>query len=302
MTFSLDILIPHYCDPNGLALTLGSIENQTWSGYISVVIFDDGSPFEQFEAAQVVCDRYASGRINKLKIIRSETNVGRPRARNTLLENSKSSYIAWLDAGDIWYPEKLTSQFNYLYNLECRGANLNRRWVTCDYDWTQDGKTRSLKQDVSGDQYNKIVSGESLRSYLWTLLGTAESFKIAGRFDERLPRLQDMDYFLSFVKGGGKLVSVPGKKSLCQYFKSDVGRKSDEVRRSYEIIRRKNFPHLQKYPSHFIRMLDWKHEKLFARFAYANRNYLSYLHHTVKAGLLRPSHTAKMIVKASVGR
>ena len=54
--------------------------------------------------------------------------------------------------------------------------------------------------------------GRRLRAYLWTLLGTARAFKAAGRFDERLPRLQDLDYFLRFIAAGGTLVVPPGNE------------------------------------------------------------------------------------------
>lgn len=298
MNRTLDVLIPHYSDPAGLELSLASIASQTWGGNLRVVVFDDGSPPQDYARACEVCEYFVNTSRFHLRLIRSEENLGRPGARNELLDCSEARYLAWLDAGDIWYPDKLRIQFNYLYHLEYQGANPNVFWVTCDYNWTQDGKTRSLRQDVRGDQYAKLLEGENFRAYLWTLLGTAEAFKIAGGFDKRLSRLQDMDYFLTFIKGGGKIVTPPSSGPLCEYYKSDFGRNAADVEDSYKIIRGKNSASLLKYPPHFLRQLDWKYELLFARFSKANGNYAKYLTHRFKAALLRPKHFLRSIVSA----
>src|SRR3546814_20664979 len=77
-------------------------------------------------------------------------------------------------------------------------------WITCNYDWAWVGrKKKKLAQKTEQDQTKALLMGSSLRAYLWTLLGTAETFKNVGWFDERFPRMQDLDYFLRFLNHGG---------------------------------------------------------------------------------------------------
>ena len=93
-------------------------------------------------------------------------------------------------------------QFEHLSRLRFAGEDIGQVWVTCHYDWQWSGRRARLKkQEVAGDQLRELMLGERLRAYLWTLLGSAEAFKAVGRFDERLPRLQDLDYFIRFVRG-----------------------------------------------------------------------------------------------------
>src|SRR3546814_4055594 len=66
---------------------------------------------------------------------------GRPYTRNVLLDSIDSRYVAWLDAGDEWYPKKLSSQFDMLNLIE--SAHVERPiWITCNYDWAWVGRKK----------------------------------------------------------------------------------------------------------------------------------------------------------------
>ncbi|WP_176559451.1 glycosyltransferase [Rubellimicrobium roseum] len=296
MSHDLDVLIPHYRDPAGLRSSLDSITQQTWGGRIRVVVVDDGSPEESFAEAEVECEHFRALGRHDLVLLRNDRNLGRPRTRNRLIDAIQSPYVAWLDAGDIWYPEKLTRQFEHLANLCLNGRDPNRIWVTCAYDWSQADKTRTLTQDTRGDQLRSLLIGSNLRAYLWTLLGTAEAFRIAGRFDERLPRLQDLDYFINFVRAGGQISSPRGREGLCCYFKSHLGRNAAEIHACYKLILAKNAPALKRYPPSLASELHYKAARLASQFAKSNdRPYAATLF-LLRGALGSPRHTARMVV------
>lgn len=117
--------------------------------------------------------------------------------------------------------------------------------------------------------------GRRLRAYLWTLLGTARAFRGAGRFDARLPRLQDLDYFIRFIQGGGTLVVPPGAETLCRYHKSDIGRDAREIRRCNRLIFEKYRPGLQAYGPAFLKTIRYNADSLSARYAKNNGERLS---------------------------
>lgn len=270
MEYMLDVLVPHYSDPAGLKMSLDSVARQTWRGRLRVVVIDDGSSAEDYREVEACCAEFKEQSGFGLLLLRNETNLGRPRTRNRLLDAVEASYVAWLDTGDIWYSNKLSRQFEHLASMMYQDQNIDTVWVSCCYDWQQDGHVRSVLQHADGDQLREILVGQRLRAYLWTLLGTAQAFRIAGRFDERLPRLQDMDYFVNFVRGGGRIEVPSGQKPLCRYFKSRTGQSASDVRDAYKLILAKNAPALREYPPSLASRLHYKANKLAAMFAMSN--------------------------------
>lgn len=272
---TLDILIPHYNDPEGLVLSLRSIVRQRWAGDKRIVIADDGSTGAMRRAVHAIADDFRQHDSDEsplsIDLLFNESNRGRPFTRNVLLDAIDSRYVAWLDAGDEWYPRKLSSQFKHLNNVEA--AHLTTPvWVTCNYDWAWNGgRKRRIVQKADQDQHQALLIGTNLRAYLWTLLGTAESFKCVGWFDERLPRMQDLDFFIRFVSHGGAIRNIKGDDAYCVYHKSDTGRNADEVRACNALIYDKHRVIFNRYGDNFCRMRLYKMEMLAARFAQNNR-------------------------------
>lgn len=289
----VEVLIPHYRDPAGLKASLESLKRQTWNGRLVALVVDDGSPEDDWQAARTVCAE--SGL--EVRLIRQAENLGRPRTRNRLLAEARAPWLAWLDSGDIWYSNKLAVQFSYLARLVRQGANPERLWVTCAYDWDQNGQRRAIRQQVGGDQLRELLRGDRLRAYLWTLLGSAQAFRAAGLFDERLPRLQDLDYFVNFVRGGGTIVTPPGGKPLCRYYKSDVGRNAVEVRDSNHLILDKLAPLTVRYGRAFQAGARFKAEMLAARFAANNGKRWMRLVCLMRAAWVSPSAMTRTIVR-----
>lgn len=263
---TLDILIPHYNDPLGLKKSLNSIAEQTWAGSYRVVVVDDGSPAPALAEACRILDEFDGNVV----LIKNDRNLGRPRTRNILLDSIQSEYVSWLDAGDEWYPDKLEVQFDTIRLSAV--SETEEYWVTCNYDWAWDGGKRKKNiQKTDQDQLRALLIGSSLRAYLWTIVGCSKSFKRVGWFDENLPRLQDLDYFIRFVRQGGKLINTEEKHALCVYNKSDYGRNAREVRSCNMYIYKKYNDIYKYYGSNFERMRLYRTEMLAAR--YAQNNY-----------------------------
>ncbi|WP_421725325.1 glycosyltransferase family A protein [Bauldia sp.] len=264
----VDVLIPHFNDPDGLELSLKTVATQAWPGRFRVVIVDDGSSSDNRSAVETLLAEQAGD--DTFVLVGNAENRGRPFTRNVLLDHIDSPYVAWLDAGDEWYPDKTRLQLERLRAIESGGSG-DGAWITCNYDWQWVGRRpKPRRQSTKGDQVKLLLGGSRLRAYLWTLLGSAQSFEAIGRFDEKLPRLQDLDFFLRFVESGGVLHSPATKASLCKYNKSDVGRNADEVRACYGYIYEKHRKQYQSYGRHFVRHQLYKMEMHAARFAKNN--------------------------------
>lgn len=291
---ALDVLIPHYNDPSGLAKSLASIQNQTWFGNMRVVIVDDGSDAAAYaKVAGIV----AQSSFN-IVLVRSEINRGRPVTRNALLDMIQAPFVAWLDAGDIWYPDKLNHQFKRLFTLIAGGARADQIWVSCHYDWKRvDRRRHTVQQTVEGDQVKNLLAGEKLRAYLWTVLGTRESFLRAGRFDDRLGRLQDLDYFLTFARRGGQIFVPEDAGAQCCYFKEDVGRSAREVGRCFALVFDKHRPAFAVHPRALERTCRTNADFVSARIARFNRQRITQMIFLGRAFLRTPS----LFVRRAIG-
>ena len=289
----VDVLIPHYNDFEGLLRSLKSVSQQTWHGKFRLIVCDDGSTQETLQLVR----SHIATRTDGIILLENKINLGRPATRNILLKSIQSEYVAWLDAGDEWYPSKIEEQFQAVYRAKFKYAG-KLTWVTCNYDWQWIGKKKRLrKQNVEGDQTQKLMIGQELRSYLWTLLGTADSFKCLGEFDEQLPRLQDLDYFIRFVAKGGRIISPPTERSLCVYHKSDIGRNAVEIHRCYSRIYHKHQYLYKKYSGKFNRMRRYEIKRHAARFAESNGDLFKKMYYIAGAFLIKPLYFIWQIYK-----
>ena len=289
---TLSILIPHYNDPDGFALTLRSIEAQTWKGSREVVVCDDGST----HAARSKLERIINDSPEQIRLLQHAKNLGRPFARNTLLDAAEGKYTTWCDAGDEIYPEKIERQLVALY----RARLLKFKppvWCTCHYDMHWAGRRASgRRQDISADMLGNLLLA-TLRAYLWTLLGTTQSFRDVGYFDTKLPRLQDLDYFIRFVEKGGMFILPSSDESLVVYHKSDIGKASAEVLRCNRYILEKHAPLLLTRSRRFRRNRYFDMYMLAARFAANNDDTPSTLSYLARAARYNPVVFAKRIIE-----
>lgn len=287
----LCVLMPHFQDPEAVELSLRSIEAQTWKGDREVIIADDGSSPETLSRLEEVVDRSSE----RVRLLRNRSNRGRPYTRNVLLDAADAQYAAWLDAGDEWYPTKLEWQIGTLEGD--RGGIDGPVWCTCNYDWQWKGaKRRSRKQQVDGDQARNLLGG-SLGAYLWTLVAETQAFTDVGYFDLRLPRLQDLDFFLRFATKGGRLVLPGTPEPLCVYHKTDVGRRGQEVLGCFKYLHRKHTAVLMQQSRKFRRKRKYDIHMHAARFTQNNGEHARTALYMGAAALHSPAAFTKKMIK-----
>lgn len=97
-------LIPTYNCERYICETVDSVLAQTYPAH-EVIVVDDGST----DQTQAVLTRYGP----RIKYIR-QANAGPPAARNTGIAQATGDFIALLDSDDLWVPEKLQRQVDYL--------------------------------------------------------------------------------------------------------------------------------------------------------------------------------------------
>ncbi len=101
----VSVIIPCYNAEKYISETLESVFNQTFKDY-EVLLIDDGSTDNSLS---LVREQYG-GRVR----IFTQKNKGVAAARNVGLAQSVGEYLSFLDADDIWLPEKLELQTQFL--------------------------------------------------------------------------------------------------------------------------------------------------------------------------------------------
>ena len=104
----VSIVIPLYNKSQWILQTLMSVANQTYKNWECIIV-DDGSSDESLELVK----KFALENQGEWRIY-SQSNSGQAVARNFGISLARGKYIALLDADDLWFPNKLTKQIDYL--------------------------------------------------------------------------------------------------------------------------------------------------------------------------------------------
>lgn len=112
----ISVIIPVYAAERYIAATVRSAIEQTYHN-LEILIVDDESPDKSME----ICQQFTDSRI---KVIRQK-NRGLPGARNTGIRQAQGEYVAFLDADDLWLPEKLEKHVDHLNNSPTVGISFS---------------------------------------------------------------------------------------------------------------------------------------------------------------------------------
>ncbi|ASU36803.1 glycosyltransferase family 2 protein [Mucilaginibacter xinganensis] len=103
----ISVIMPAFNAGKYIEETIGSVVAQTYKNW-ELIVVDDGSTDNTAEIVKLYTNEDS-----RIQYIFQE-NGRQGKARNTGIKNSKGPYIAFLDADDIWMPDKLTIQIKEL--------------------------------------------------------------------------------------------------------------------------------------------------------------------------------------------
>lgn len=109
----ISIIVPVYKAENYITQTIDTVVNQTYSDW-ELILVDDKSPDRSAEVIADKLKQLPAEVSKKIRLIRKDVNEGAARARNTGLDVAKGRYIAFLDADDLWNPQKLEMTLSFM--------------------------------------------------------------------------------------------------------------------------------------------------------------------------------------------
>lgn len=105
----VSVVVPNYNGERYLNQAIESVQRQTYPGWEMIVV-DDLST----DGSVSVVEDYARTD-SRIRLMRLERNSGGPSMpRNAGVEASRGRYVAFMDADDIWHPQKLEIQMGFV--------------------------------------------------------------------------------------------------------------------------------------------------------------------------------------------
>ena len=108
MKEKISVITPLYNAENYIRKTIKSVLNQSYDN-LEMIIIDDLST----DNSRNVVKEYAA-KDDRIKLIELQKNQGAAVARNTGIEKASGKYIAFIDSDDLWEPDKLETQLEFM--------------------------------------------------------------------------------------------------------------------------------------------------------------------------------------------
>ena len=136
----VSVIMPYYRKKEYVENAIISVENQSYKNLELIIIYDDDN-INDFKFLKNITQKYSN-----IKILKNDHNIGAGLSRNKGIKNANGNLIAFIDADDFWYSEKIEKQISYLNEK-------NLDFVFCDY----------LKK--SGSKKKEIICSKEILKY-----------------------------------------------------------------------------------------------------------------------------------------
>ncbi len=106
----VSIIVPVYNIKKYIVETMDCVRKQTYENWELLLIedgSDDGTP-------EIVEEYLKNMQDDRIRLVRQPSNMGAAKARNRGLEEAQGRYVAYLDADDLWVPEKLERELVFM--------------------------------------------------------------------------------------------------------------------------------------------------------------------------------------------
>ena len=235
----VSVIMPAYNASNYIQEAIDSVRHQTFTNW-ELIIIDDGSTDDT--SSIILNNINLDSRIKGLY-----QKNGKPgKARNLGIENAGGSYIAFLDADDIWLPEKLEIQLEEIKKQNVDLVFSDAFIFHDDNPLDKSNKMNTVRAVLEGDEALKLFLKNN-RIPTLTVLVKKEIIKLVNGFTEKaeIPLAEDYHLWLKMLIKG--CVFYGSDKTLAAYRMHDMASTNKDKLASDQIL--EVFYDLkQKYP------------------------------------------------------
>jgi glycosyltransferase involved in cell wall biosynthesis len=251
----ISVIIPAYNAERTLLETIDSVQNQTLAD-IEIIIINDGSTDRTWHLIEHLSDP-------RIKAFSYE-NGGVAVARNRGIAQATGEFMAFIDADDLWTPDKLERQLAALQQQPKAGVAYS--WNYFYYEQTGD-RIPGHVANFEGDVYAPLLQENFIANGSNPLIRRHAIDRIGG-FDPTFPHCADWDFYLRLA-AQWQFVRVPQHQVL--YRQSSHSMSSTKVNE----IERQCLAMLEKtYQVAPVKYQALKHKSLSWIYEYCTQQYL----------------------------
>ena len=180
---SVDVVIPTYNDLEYLKEAVESVLTQTHTE-LTLYVVDDGSTDGTEGYVESITDP-------RVRYLRKE-NGGQASARNLGIRASSAPFVAFLDADDLWYPDKLERQLELIRGDDRLGLiHAHQRRID-----ERGAVVGTVEYDLRGMVFERLLDGNFVSGSGSMVLVRREVFDRLGLFREDFLIGEDWDMWL----------------------------------------------------------------------------------------------------------
>lgn len=209
------VIIPAHNAARTLGEALSSVRRQTFTDW-EVVIVDDGSTDDTLAVAAAYV-----GIDDRFRVVRV-ANGGPARARNiAALTEATGTFLAFLDADDIWAEDKLETSAAALVMR----PTLDGVFGQVSFFQVSPADARTVSRVRIGVLKVADLLGENPVCTLSNLVIRRSCFQAVGGFNESLRHAEDLECLIRLAAAGGRIAAI--QRVLVHYRTSPAGLSSD---------------------------------------------------------------------------
>lgn len=207
MVNKVSIITPTYNSEKYISETIESVISQTYKEW-EMLIVDDCSSDSTCE----IISKYIESD-SRIKLVKLEKNSGAAIARNEALNKATGRFIAYLDADDIWFSDKLSKQVEFMIKEKSGFSCTSYNVISDDGEDLKKKITMKKELDYTGFLINNLIQ----------TVGVMVDLEIVDKHRLVMPnmrRRQDAATWLQVLKSG---VNCKGIEESLAYYRRATG-------------------------------------------------------------------------------
>ena len=217
----VSVIMPAYNSEAFIAESIQSVIDQSYQNW-ELWIIDDASS----DSTKKIARNY-SEKDSRINLIENTSNLGTHHSRNKGIEAAQGDFIAFLDADDLWKPEKLSKQLQFIQEKGTHACFSSYELIS------ENGSMLDKKVHALAElSYDKLLKA----NYVGNLTGIYHAKKLGKIYCPEIPKRQDWALWLKVIKEGGTMYGMQESLALYRVRKNSIsGNKLEMLKYNFQV-------------------------------------------------------------------
>lgn len=220
----VSIVMPAYNSAHFISESIRSVQEQTFENW-ELLVIDDASQDGTIEIVKALLEKDERIRLHPLP-----TNQGAGFARNIGIKASEGNYICFLDADDLWKPEKLEVQLDFMDK-----NNVEVCYASYELINEEGKRLHKMIKALVDLPFKKLLKA----NYVGNLTGIYNAKKLGKIYCPLIRKRQDWGLWLLATKKAGNAKGISKPLAYYRMRKHSIsGNKWEMLSYNYQVYRK----------------------------------------------------------------